>query len=69
MQSHPILVIGANGKTGSRVVARLENQGVAVRRGSRNADIPFDWEDMTTWAPALFWVAFFLCPAATSKSR
>ena len=53
MQTQPILVVGANGKTGSRVVARLEDKGVAVRRGSRNADIPFDWEDMTTWAPAL----------------
>lgn len=53
MQNQPILVVGANGKTGSRVVARLEDQGIAVRRGSRKADIPFDWEDMTTWAPAL----------------
>ena len=53
MQSQPILVVGANGKTGSRVVASLEGKGFAVRRGSRNADIPFNWEDMTTWAPAL----------------
>ncbi len=53
MQSQPILVVGANGKTGSRVVARLEDKGVAVRRGSRNADIPFDWEAPETWAPAL----------------
>ena len=53
MQSQPILVVGANGKTGSRVVARLEDKGIAVRRGSRNADIPFDWEASETWAPAL----------------
>ena len=53
MQSQPILVVGANGKTGSRVVARLEDKGIAVRRGSRNADIPFDWETPETWAPAL----------------
>ncbi|WP_299882806.1 NAD(P)H-binding protein [uncultured Sulfitobacter sp.] len=53
MQSQPILVVGANGKTGSRVVARLEDKGVAVRRGSRDADIPFDWEAPETWAPAL----------------
>lgn len=53
MQSQPILVVGANGKTGSRVVARLEDKGIAVRRGSRNADIPFDWEAPETWAPAL----------------
>lgn len=53
MQSHPILVVGANGKTGSRVVARLEKKGIAVRRGSRGASIPFDWEAPETWAPAL----------------
>jgi len=53
MQSQPILVVGANGKTGSRVVSRLEDKGIAVRRGSRNADIPFDWEAPETWAPAL----------------
>ncbi len=53
MQSQPILVVGATGKTGSRVVAELEKQGIAVRRGSRNSEIPFDWEDPATWAPAL----------------
>lgn len=53
MQTQPILVIGATGKTGSRVATKLEHQGFAVRRGSRGADIPFDWEDPATWAPAL----------------
>ncbi|MEO3416482.1 NmrA family NAD(P)-binding protein [Roseovarius sp. CAU 1744] len=53
MQTKPILVVGATGKTGSRVVSKLEDKGVAVRRGSRNADIPFDWETPATWAPAL----------------
>ena len=53
MQTQPILVVGATGKTGSRVVARLEDKGIAVRRGSRGADIPFDWEAPETWAPAL----------------
>ena len=53
MQTDPILVVGANGKTGSRVVAHLEAKGVAVRRGSRGADIPFDWEAPNTWRPAL----------------
>lgn len=53
MQTQPILVVGANGKTGSRVVARLEDKSIAVRRGSRNADIPFDWETPATWEPAL----------------
>ncbi len=53
MQSQPILVVGATGKTGSRVVSKLEDKGAAVRRGSRNAEIPFDWEAPATWAPAL----------------
>ena len=53
MDNPPILVVGANGKTGSRVVTRLKTQGIAVRRGSRKADIPFDWEAQETWAPAL----------------
>lgn len=53
MQIKPILVIGANGKTGSRVTAKLEAQGYPVRRGSRNAAVPFDWEAPDTWGPAL----------------
>ncbi|MEN0000307.1 MAG: NmrA family NAD(P)-binding protein [Pseudomonadota bacterium] len=51
--NQPILVIGANGKTGSRVAAKLDAEGRAVRRGSRSAPIPFDWENPATWAPAL----------------
>ncbi len=53
MKSEPILVIGATGKTGLRVANQLEAKGLPVRRGSRNADIPFDWEAPETWAPAL----------------
>ena len=53
MQSQPILVVGATGKTGSRVVTKLEEAGMPVRRGSRNSDILFDWEIPETWAPAL----------------
>ena len=53
MQTHPILVIGSTGKTGSRVAARLESMNLIVRHGTRRADIPFDWEDDSTWAPAL----------------
>lgn len=49
----PILVLGATGKTGSRVAARLQQQGVAVRPGHRGAAIPFDWEDSGSWQPAL----------------
>lgn len=53
MQNQPILVIGATGKTGSRVAARLEAKGLAVRHGTRGAAIPFDWENPGTWAAAL----------------
>ena len=44
-----ILVLGATGKTGRRVTARLEAAGHAVRAGSRSATPPFDWSDRATW--------------------
>ena len=53
MQDQPILVIGATGKTGARVAAKLEAKGHSVRRGSRGSATPFDWEAPETWAPAL----------------
>ena len=53
MTDQPILVIGATGKTGSRVAARLEAKGLPIRRGARRSDTPFDWEDPATWAPVL----------------
>jgi uncharacterized protein YbjT (DUF2867 family) len=49
----PILVLGATGKTGRRVVERLTAGGVAVRPGSRAARPPFDWEDRSTWPAVL----------------
>ncbi|MEA1903126.1 MAG: NAD(P)H-binding protein [Actinomycetota bacterium] len=52
-QRKPILVLGATGKTGRRIVERLTADGVPVRSGSRTANPPFDWNDKTTWAPAL----------------
>jgi uncharacterized protein YbjT (DUF2867 family) len=47
------LVVGGTGKTGRRVVDRLRAQGRSVRVGSRSGAPPFDWEDSTTWAPAV----------------
>src|SRR5215213_6944201 len=47
------LVLGGTGKTGRRVAKRLEARGIPVRVGSRSGEPPFDWEDRTTWAPAL----------------
>ena len=47
------LITGGTGKTGRRVAQRLTSAGHAVRLGSRSGDIPFDWDDELTWAPAL----------------
>jgi uncharacterized protein YbjT (DUF2867 family) len=49
----PTLVLGGTGKTGRRVVDRLRERGLPVRVGSRTGAPPFDWEDRSTWAPAL----------------
>ncbi len=48
-----ILVLGATGKTGRKIVTNLEAAGAGVRAGSRNAQIPFQWEDRSTWDAAL----------------
>ncbi|MEL6834015.1 MAG: NmrA family NAD(P)-binding protein [Bacteroidota bacterium] len=48
-----ILVIGGTGKTGRRVVNGLQELGHEVRLGSRSSQPAFDWEDPTTFAPAL----------------
>lgn len=48
-----ILVLGATGKTGSRVLQRLIKLDWPVQSGSRSADPAFDWEDSTTWQQAL----------------
>ncbi|MFD7907608.1 NmrA family NAD(P)-binding protein [Kitasatospora sp. NPDC059747] len=48
-----VLVVGGTGKTGRRVADRLAARGRTVRIGSRAADVPFDWNDETTWEAAL----------------
>ncbi|MEM6490575.1 MAG: NmrA family NAD(P)-binding protein [Pseudomonadota bacterium] len=53
MNDQPTLVIGATGKTGSRVADRLRKAGRSVRAGSRNGPTPFDWTKDETWGPAL----------------
>lgn len=47
------LILGGNGKTGRRVAERLIREGLPVRIGSRSGEPAFDWEDQTTWLPAL----------------
>jgi uncharacterized protein YbjT (DUF2867 family) len=51
------LVLGGTGKTGRRVVERLTARGLQVRIGSRSGEPPFDWEQRSTWGPALDGVA------------
>jgi uncharacterized protein YbjT (DUF2867 family) len=49
-----VLVLGATGKTGSRVVRKLSERGIFVRRAARTgADVNFDWDDPTTFGAAL----------------
>lgn len=48
-----VLVTSGTGKTGRRVVERLDGLGVRVRAGSRGGGVPFDWEDERGWEPAL----------------
>jgi uncharacterized protein YbjT (DUF2867 family) len=48
-----VLVLGATGKTGRRIVSSLEDQGVSVRLGSRSAAPAFDWNNPTTWDECL----------------
>jgi uncharacterized protein YbjT (DUF2867 family) len=52
-QPQPILVLGATGKTGKRVVDRLTAARRPVRAASRSGETRFDWENEATWAPAL----------------
>ncbi|MFI7575440.1 sugar nucleotide-binding protein [Micromonospora sp. NPDC049497] len=59
---HPVLVLGATGRTGRRVVRRLAARSRPVRAGSRTAPVPFDWDDRRTWGPVLDGVrAVYLC--------
>lgn len=54
MKNTKILVLGSNGKTGRRVVERLEKlENIEIRLGSRNEKIPFDWEKPETWEAVL----------------
>lgn len=49
----PILIIGKNGKTGSRVNQRLQSLGYETRPVSRSTSPSFDWENPTTWPTAI----------------
>lgn len=53
MSNETILVTGATGKTGRRVMRRLQEKGVPVRAASLSGAVRFDWADPATWQPAL----------------
>jgi uncharacterized protein YbjT (DUF2867 family) len=53
MSEQPILVTGATGKSGSRVVSQLRARGLPVRAASRHGEHVFDWTDSSTWDSAL----------------
>ena len=52
--AHQVLVLGATGKTGSRVAERLSTHEVNVRTAARSgADARFDWDNQATWEQTL----------------
>jgi uncharacterized protein YbjT (DUF2867 family) len=54
MTAHQVLVLGATGKTGSRVAERLSAHEVNVRTAARSgADARFDWDNQATWEQTL----------------
>ncbi len=53
MNNQTTLVLGGTGKTGRRVAEKLQARGVKTRIASRSADLPFDWDDRSTWDAAL----------------
>ena len=67
------LVLGGTGKTGRRLTRRLVEAGLTVRPGARTpaapapgtAPVRFDWDDRSSWAPALEGVegAYLVPPA------
>jgi uncharacterized protein YbjT (DUF2867 family) len=72
-----ILVLGANGKTGGRVIERLTKLKWPVLKGSRSGNPKFDWESNETWIPALqdvnaVYISFYpdlAIPGAVEKIR
>jgi len=48
-----ILVLGATGKTGRRILQRLRAKGFPTRKGSRSAFPSFDWNNEANWDECL----------------
>lgn len=47
------VVIGGTGKTGARVAQRLTAVRIRTRIASRTSGTRFDWNDQSTWQPAM----------------
>lgn len=47
------LIIGATGKTGTRVVKQLKQIGLQPKEASRSGQTLFDWQNTQTWQAAL----------------
>ncbi|GAB3221381.1 NAD(P)H-binding protein [Mycolicibacterium hippocampi] len=65
MTNNNTLVLGATGKTGRRVAARLRLRGIPVRAASRSSQTRLDWSDPAGWDAALQGVAavYVVAPA------
>lgn len=70
MTKRRILVTGATGKTGRRLVSLLRARGQVVREASRSSLAHFDWADQGSWAPALEGVsaAYVVTPSAGDRA-
>ncbi len=47
------LVLGGSGKTGRRIIQRLESRGIPTRAGSRSGNPAFDWAKPEGWDAVL----------------
>ncbi|MFI0771872.1 NAD(P)H-binding protein [Streptomyces sp. NPDC021218] len=57
MSNDTTLVLGATGKTGRRILARLRLRGTPVRAAARSSRTRFDWSDPGGWDAALRGIA------------
>src|ERR1700691_1888652 len=52
--SHPTLILGGSGRTGSLVVRHLAGHGIPARTASRHGShVFFEWDDRATYPDAL----------------
>jgi uncharacterized protein YbjT (DUF2867 family) len=71
MSNDTILVLGATGKSGRRVAARLRLHGIPARPASRSSPTPFDWSDPGGWDAALQGITavYLVAPAVPGPAQ